>query len=188
MTDVTAESFRDAFTRPFAAFYSRLLGRTVSEAEFDYIRARYEREYLAAVRSVPLQPDAVAALEHVAARAGQSILSMAPHDHLQELVDHHAIRDRFLRVQGSYTGSSDGSKAGGLACHLDAIGVAGGETVLIGDTVDDFDAASACGASAVLVTTGSQAKADLVATGAPVVDTLLEAAGLATSADLAGAA
>ena len=180
---VTAERFRDAFTRPFAAFYSGLLGRPVSEAEFDYIRGRYEREYAAAVRSLALQPDAGAALDLVAGRAGQSLLSMAPHDHLQEMVDHFRLHDRFMRVDGSRTGSSDGVKAASLSRHLDQLGVAGAETVLIGDTVDDFDAAAACGAAAVLVTTGSQSRPDLVATGAPVTDTLLRAASLALNGD-----
>jgi len=48
-------------------------------------------------------------------------------------------------------------------------------TVIIGDTVDDQEAAIACGARAVLVTGGSQSRTALEATGAPVVDTLLDA-------------
>ena len=107
-------------------------------------------------------------------------LSMAPDAQLQALVDHHALRGRFLRVEGSPTASSDGNKAGRLGRHLGALDVAAARTVVIGDTVDDQEAAAECGARAVLVTMGSQSRAALEATGATVVDTLLEAAFAAT--------
>jgi phosphoglycolate phosphatase-like HAD superfamily hydrolase len=147
--------------------------------EFAYIRSRYEREYVAEVRSVQLQPDAEQALDHIDEHATQSILSMAPDDHLQSLVDHHGLRHRFVRVEGSHTGSSDGNKADSLCRHLESVAADPASTVLIGDTADDGDAAVSCGARAVLVTTGSQSRNALVATGSPVVDTLQEAARLA---------
>ena len=49
-------------------------------------------------------------------------------------------------------------------------------TVVIGDTVDDHEAAVANGTRSVLVTTGSTSRSQLEATGAPVVDTMREAA------------
>jgi len=63
--------------------------------------------------------------------------------------------------------------------HLRALGVDRAGTVVIGDTVDDHEAALANGARSVLVTTGSTARPLLEATGAPVVDTLGEAAAVA---------
>jgi phosphoglycolate phosphatase-like HAD superfamily hydrolase len=173
--DVTPDSFRDAFTRPFSLFYSRLLGHPVSDDEFRYIRSRYENEYRAAVLSLSLHVDATEALDHVSRSASQSILSMAPDEHLQPLIDHHRIRDRFVRIEGSYTGSSDGTKTASLCRHLESIDVEPASAVVIGDTVDDQEAAIACGASAVLVTGGSQSRTALEATGSPVVDTLLDA-------------
>jgi phosphoglycolate phosphatase-like HAD superfamily hydrolase len=176
---VTAEDFRDAFTRPFSVFYRRLLGRSATDAEYAYIRARYEREYLAEVNSVGLQADAEDALDLVHDHATQSILSMAPDDHLQSLIDQHGLRHRFVRIEGNHTGSSDGNKADSLCRHLEAVAADPALTVLIGDTVDDGEAATSCGARAVLVTTGSQSRDALEATGSPVVDTLREAARVA---------
>ena len=175
VTDVSSDGVRDAFTRPFSVFYSRLLGRPVSDEEFDFIRSHYEREYYSEAHSMPLQAGAERALRHVDQHATQSILSMAPDDHLQSIVHRHGIRRHFVRVQGSRTGSSDGNKADSLCRHLEAIGVDPARTMLIGDTVDDQQAAAACGAGAVLVTTGSQSRDALEATGAPVVDTLWRA-------------
>lgn len=175
---LTSEDFRSAFARPFTVFYSRLMGRRISETEFDQLRARYEFGYAAEVRSIALQADAEAALALVAQGATQSILSMAPDVHLQEMIDHHGLRDRFVRVEGSLDGS-DGTKARHMCRHLEAIGVQPDRVVVIGDTVDDQEAAMSCGARAVLVTTGAQAREELITTGSPVVDTLLEAATLA---------
>jgi len=177
---VSGEAVRDSFTRPFHVFYSRLLGRNVTAEEFAFIRSHYEREYDAKVFDLALQADAEQALDRVERHATQSLLSMAPDPQLQALVDHHAIRRRFRRVEGSPTASSDGNKAGRLQDHLAALGVEPSRSVIIGDTVDDHEAAAACGARAVLVTSGSQSRAALEGTGSPVVDTLLEAAVLAT--------
>ena len=177
---LTAEDFRNAFARPFSVFYSRLMGRPISDTEFAQLRERYEVGYAAEVRSVRLHADVDTALELVARRATQSVLSMAPDGHLQEMIDHHGLRERFVRVEGSHDGS-DGSKARSMCRHLELVGVEPEVAVIIGDTVDDHEAATRCGARAVLVTTGAQAREDLTATGAPVVDTLIEAAAIAIS-------
>ncbi len=91
--------------------------------------------------------------------------------------------DHFVRIEGSYTGSSDGTKTASLCRHLESIDVDPASTVVIGDTVDDHEAAVACGATAVLVTGGSQSRAALEATGSAVVDSLLEAVAVALGAD-----
>ncbi len=176
---VTGEDIRREFRRPFSAFYASLFGRPVSAEEFAFIRARYEEEYTAEVFGLELQPDAGEAMDLLGTRATQSLLSMAPDSQLQQLIDHHGIRERFLLVEGSQRTDSDGNKAGQLEHHLAAIGAPGATTVIIGDTVDDHEAAVHNGARSVLVTTGSTSRANLETTGAPVVDTLREAAAVA---------
>lgn len=177
---VDAEAIRAHFRRPYADFYARLFGRPITAAEYDLIRQRYELEYGAEALALSLQPDAGTAMDVVAENdATQSLLSMAHDEQLQELVDHHRIRDRFLRVDGSPSTDSDGNKSARLASHLAAMGVGATSTVVIGDTVDDHEAAASCGARSVLVTTGSTARSSLEETGAHVVDTLLAAARIA---------
>lgn len=173
---VTGEDIRAGFRRPFSEFYASLVGRPVTDAEFGFIRERYELEYGAEVFDLRLQPDAADAIDLISARATQSLLSMAPDGQLQQLIDHHDIRTWFVRIEGSPRNDSDGTKAGRLEAHLRAAGVDPAGTVVIGDTVDDHEAAMANGARSVLVTTGSTSRSQLEATGAPVVDTLREAA------------
>ena len=176
---VTGEDIRREFRRPFSEFYASLFGRPVTAEEFAYIRERYESEYSAEVFSIGLQADAGEAMDLVGAQASQSLLSMAPDAQLQQLVDHHGIRGRFTLVEGSPRTDSDGNKAERMEHHLAAIGVDADGTVVIGDTVDDHEAAVHCGARSVLVTTGSTSRAQLEDTGARVVDTLREAAVIA---------
>ena len=177
---VGAEDIRSHFRRPYADFYARLFGRPITAIEYEFIRERYETEYGAEVLDLSLQPDAGAAMDLVAEHpATQSLLSMAHDEQLQQLVDHHRIRGRFLRVEGSPSTDSDGNKVARLAGHLAAMGVGANSTVVIGDTVDDHEAAVSCGARSVLVTTGTTARSSLAETGAPVMDTLLAAAQVA---------
>lgn len=176
---VTGDDIRHAFRRPFSEFYASILGRPVTAEEFAFIHERYELEYAAAVFELRLQPDAVAAMDLLGTQASQSLLSMAPDWQLQELIDHHGIRGRFMLVEGSPRSDSDGNKAGRMERHLAAVGADGSSSVVIGDTVDDHEAALHNGACSVLVTTGSTSRLNLEATGAPVVDTLLEAAEVA---------
>lgn len=176
---VTGEAIRAHFRRPFSEFYAGLFGRPVRDEELAFIRERYEAEYDLEVDGVSLQPDAHAAMDLVAERASQSLLSMAHDLQLQTLVDHHGIRERFVLVEGSPSTDSDGNKAARMERHLRLIGVDRAGTVVIGDTVDDHEAAQANGAQSVLVTTGSTSRNLLEATGAPVVDTIAEAATLA---------
>lgn len=176
---VTADGIRAAFCRPFGEFYATLFGRPVSADEFAFIRERYEAEYEHELDDISLQPDAHAAMDLVAAHASQSLLSMAHDRQLQALVDRHDIRGRFVLVEGSPGIDSDGSKTTRMARHLEVIGARRAGTVVIGDTVDDHEAATANGARSVLVTTGSTSRPLLEATGAPVVDTLAEAAAIA---------
>ena len=176
---VTGEDIRREFRRPFSQFYASLFGRPITADEFTFIRERYELEYAAELDSVSLQPDAGAAMDLIQGRAAQSLLSMAPDGQLQALVDRHGIRDRFVLIEGSTRDDSDGNKAGRLEEHLAAMRSNPAGTVVIGDTVDDHEAALHSGARSVLVTTGSTSRDNLEATGAPVVDTLLEAATVA---------
>ncbi len=174
---LTGQDIREHFRRPYTAFYSSLLGRPVSDEELARIREAYEVGYHAHMFTAPLRRDAESALDRVAGRATQSLLSLAPDRQLQALVDHHAIRHRFVLVEGSHT-DSDHNKAGSLRAHLRAISAEPARAVVIGDTVDDQEAAVACGTRVILVTGGNQSRPPLEATGAVVVDTLTDAIAL----------
>src|SRR6185503_14665366 len=84
------------------------------------------------------------AAEAVAAWTGtQSLLSMWFHDYLVPTVDRYGLAGRLSRVDGLRATLGGGPKAPHLISHLEALGLAGPDCVLIGDSVDDAEAAEA---------------------------------------------
>ncbi|GIG67248.1 phosphatase [Phytomonospora endophytica] len=173
---VTAEQHRERFIRPIADYYSLELGRPVTAEEFvlmdKLFHGSYEK-YRLACQPASDARDAIAAW-----KGTQSLLSMWHHDNLVPLVDQFGLTGLLNRVDG-LRGAGGGSKRPHLEAHLAAIGVEAETVVLIGDSVDDAEAALAVGAAAVLYTGGFTAEAKLRAVGVPVAETLLEAVELA---------
>lgn len=175
-SDVTYDDIRASHTRPFSDFFRMLVGRDPTTDEMDASMRRYVDMYEPVKRELPLASDALQSLMLLRDRGiGQSILSMAPDEELNELVSLRGIRDYFRRVDGATVLGQD-KKVDSLRRHVDALGCEAGRVALVGDTVDDFHAADALGMRAILVTTGMNARHRLVATGAPVADTLFDAA------------
>ncbi|MFG3286156.1 HAD family hydrolase [Streptomyces sp. NPDC048111] len=181
---ITLERYRDLYCVPIPRFYQRLLGRLPTDDEWLVMDAAFHRQYWTRAESCGLTEGAAELLAaRRAAGLGQSLLSMAPHEHLVPIVRRHGITEHFLRVDGR-TGPSHGSKAEHMVRHLTALRVthpeiSGERLVVIGDAVDDAVAAAAVGAKAVLYTGGSHSRASLAAAGVPVVDTLAEAVAVA---------
>src|SRR5258705_7040458 len=122
---------------------------------------------------VQLAPDA---LEAMARWEGtQSLLSMFFHDELLVEVERHGLSARLVRVDGLPGTVGGHRKAAYLSSHLAALSVDPATVVLIGDSVDDGDAALSVGASCVLYAGGFTDTTLLKATGLPVAFSLLEA-------------
>ncbi|MFD9629586.1 HAD family hydrolase [Streptomyces violascens] len=181
---ITLERYRDLYCVPIPRFYQRLIGRLPTDAEWLVMDAAFHQQYWARADACGLTEGAAELLAaRWAAGLSQSLLSMAPHEHLVPIVRRHGITGHFIRVDGR-TGPSHGSKAEHMVRHLTALRAAdpeisGERTVLIGDAVDDAVAAAAVGAKAVLYTGGSHSRASLAAAGVPVVDSLAEAVAVA---------
>lgn len=180
--DVSHEDIREHHTRPFSDFFRALVGREPTEAEMAGNMARYTRMYDPVKHDLPLAVDARPALDLLQQHGvGQSVLSMAPQDEVRALVAHNGIEGYFRSVDGAIALGQDPKRAS-LARHMERLALSPTATVLIGDTVDDFDAAAALGIRAVLVTTGMHSVRRLAATGSDVADTILGAARLALDA------
>ncbi len=178
-TAVTVEDHRRGFARPVADYYARLLGRPVSPDEFAALDEAFHVAYRSGLEDAALAADARAALE--AWHGTQSLLSMFFHDDLVALVRRRGLEPLLGRVDGLRDRVGGGPKAPHLAAHLAALSVPPERAVLVGDTVDDADAARAVGASVVLYTGGITDEGRLRATGAPLAASLLEAVQVAAS-------
>ena len=126
---------------------------------------------------VKLVPDALEAMGRWTGT--QSLLSMFFHDELIIEVERHGLGAHLVRVDGLPGTVGGHRKATYLERHLKALELNPADVVLIGDSVDDGDAARANGAAAVLYAGGFTDTALLRATGLPVAYSLLEAVELA---------
>jgi phosphoglycolate phosphatase-like HAD superfamily hydrolase len=176
---ISIDDHRRGFFRPIADYYAVLLGHPVPDEEFALLDETFHAVYRDGLADAGLASDAVAA---IGAWGGtQSLLSMFFHDDLVEQVRRRGLEPLLGRVDGLRAHVGGGPKAPHLAAHLSALRVAPAAAVLIGDTVDDVDAARAVGASIVLYTGGITDEARLRATGAPLAGSLLEAVEVAAS-------
>ena len=118
-----------------------MLGRAVDDDEFDRARRDLPRRLPAGLTTCALADGAMNAMP--AWTGTQSLLSMWFHDELVPTVER--LRPDAGTSAGS-TGcgprSAAGRKAPHLLAHLAALGLDGATCVLIGDSIDDADAAA----------------------------------------------
>jgi phosphoglycolate phosphatase-like HAD superfamily hydrolase len=170
---VTADEHRRDFRRPVWAYYAHVLGRPVDEDEFLRLDGVFHEAYRTGLAVCRLAVDAIDAVR--AWSGTQSLLSMWFHHELVPSVRHHGLADLLVRVDGLRDPVGGGSKVPHLRAHLDALALRGDECVLIGDSVDDAEAAHSVGARVVLYAGGFTDEKRLRATGVPVATTLTEA-------------
>lgn len=178
---VTEEDYRRHYTRPVHLFYERLLDRPISDDEWASLDATFHAAYFRKIPQAGLAADARAAML-LARQHGltQSLLSMAPHDHLVPLVTFFGIHDELLRIDG-VRAEGGVRKQESMAQHLEQLFVHDlaptdpSRYLVIGDAVDDAIAAQANGLACVLYDSGSHDRHALEATGFPVAGSLTEA-------------
>jgi phosphoglycolate phosphatase-like HAD superfamily hydrolase len=180
---VTVDEHRREFRRPINYYYGDVLGRPVGLAEFAELDRVFHDSYRLSLADVALASDALPAMTRWT--GGQSLLSMWFHHELVPLVTRFGLVERFARVDGLRAETGGGFKAQHLKAHLAEQGLDGADVVLIGDSLDDADAAAAVGARAVLYAGGFTDPDKLRAYGVPVADSLLEAVDLAAGPLLA---
>ncbi|GLY23583.1 HAD hydrolase-like protein [Micromonospora sp. NBRC 101691] len=176
---VSADEHRVRFRRPIADYYAEVLGRAVDDEAFGRLDKIFHDAYRVGLTTCELAGDARSA---IAAWSGsQSLLSMWFHDELVPTVHTYGLTGHFSRVDGLRAEVGGDRKAESLRQHLAELGVDGGSVVLIGDSLDDADAAEAVGGRAVLYTGGFTDAARLRSSRHPVAETLTEAVGLAAT-------
>ena len=178
---ITADDYRDHYTRPVRHFYEALMGRAIDDDEWLLLDTGFHETYFRLATTVDLVVDAPTALDLVdAAGWTQSLLSMSPQTWLLGVVDRLELTHRFTRIDG-LSGPGGGLKAEYLSAHLKNLGLDPAQVVVIGDTPDDVAAGRHVGARQVLYHGGSHHLERLRAEDVPVAESLVEAARLAVS-------
>jgi phosphoglycolate phosphatase-like HAD superfamily hydrolase len=178
---VSAEEHRRQFRRPIVDYYAEVLGRAVDLDEFGRLDRVFHEAYRLGLATCALAADATTAMR--AWPGSQSLLSMWFHEELVPTVTRHGLTELFRRVDGLRSAVGGDRKAVHLSTHLAALGVDGRSVVLVGDSIDDADAAESVGARCVLYTGGFTDPDRLRASGHPVAESLTEAVRLASALD-----
>lgn len=176
--EVSADEHRTRFRRPVVDYYAEVLGRAVDAEEFGRLDRIFHDAYRAGLTTCRLAADAVAAMRGWP--GSQSLLSMWFHDELVPAIEGYGLGGMFRRVDGLRAAVGGDLKAAHLARHLAELGLPGESVVLIGDSIDDADAADSVGATCVLYSGGFTDPTRLRDSGRPVADTLTEAVELAS--------
>lgn len=174
---ITPDHHRRHFRRPVSDYYADVLRRPLSPNEFARLDRTFHDTYRRGFATCLMTSDALAAM--AAWRGTQSLLSMWFHAELVPAIDRYGLTSSFLRVDGNRSTLGGDRKAEHLATHLDELALTGPSVVLIGDSVDDAEAAAYVGARCVLYSGGFTDVERLCAAGVPVADTLLAAVTLA---------
>ena len=178
---ITADDYRAGYTRPVVLFYEHLLGRPVTDGEWENLDISFHDAYRKALAEAELAPDALEAMDLVE-QAGwtQSLLSMFPHGELLDELEGRGISERLIAIDGLRGGRGE-RKYGSLVAHLEHVAPKIGgridptSVVMIGDALDDAEAAQGLGIKCVLYASGSHPRQKLEASGHPVADSLVEA-------------
>ncbi len=173
----TADEHRREFRRPVSDYYGAVLGRPVNLDEFVRLDKVFHTAYADGLTACALSTGALDALREWTGT--QSLLSMWFHTELVPTIDRYGLTSYFARVDGLRAEIGGGFKAPHLADHLAALGLDGRDCVLIGDSVDDAEAAATAGARCVLYAGGFTDPDRLRGCGVPVATTLAEAVTLA---------
>ncbi|MDH5420361.1 MAG: HAD family hydrolase [Acidimicrobiia bacterium] len=182
---LSIEDHARLFARPVSVFYERMLERPITAREWRELDDTFHDAYARRMPDARLSDGAHELLESLHENGtSQSLLSMAPHHHVTERAEVFGVARYMVRIDGLRDGSG-ALKEGSMLSHLRALLAHPAAPddpssyVVIGDSVDDAVAARANGVPAVMFASGSHARADLVATGFPVTDSLAEAIAVA---------
>ena len=176
---VSVQEHRVRFRRPISDYYAEVLGRPVDADEFQQLDKVFHDAYRTGLSTCQLAADAASAIRSWS--GSQSLLSMWFHEELVPTVESHGLTGMFRRIDGLPSSVGGDRKAVHLVRHLDQLGIDGPSTVLIGDSIDDAEAAESVGARCVLYSGGFTDPDRLRASGRPVAHTLTEAVALATA-------
>jgi phosphoglycolate phosphatase-like HAD superfamily hydrolase len=186
LAEVTAERYRDHFTRPITDFYEKLAGRTLTPVEQVQLDAHFQYSYGRRIDEASLCRDAVNALTTWRDAGGtQSLLSMYPHDQLLGLRQLRPIASLFCRVRGTSENELH-LKEPHLRQHLVELGIRPEQVLIVGDSIDDMHAAQAAGVPCVLYRPADRALLSLTRVhdlGVPVVTDLSGAVRLALNTE-----
>ena len=127
--------------RKFEWFYGEVLGRNITEVELNSLGKKFGQLVLEGVMLSPLVPGIMETLESLHGRLPMYVASGTPDDELLQVLD---ARNLTRFFQGVYGTPPDKTEL--LRRIIDQEGIAPNDTLMVGDSSTDLDAAQSCGA------------------------------------------
>jgi len=169
LPEISFEAYRNNFFFPLRGFYSRV-GFDLTKIPFEDINHSFLKEYNSRRNECRLNAGVRRTLDKVKSKGiEQSILSAYKTNYLLEMVDFLSIGSYFADVVGLDDTMAAGKIKTGIV-YLQNKGWPPTDTVLVGDTVHDFDTAQAMKTQCILFAGGHNSKKLLVPCGIPVIE------------------
>ena len=171
LEELTIDRYREVFTIPVKNYYADL-GFDFSKEPFEVVGKYWMDEYERRKLECGLFDGVIDLMDKIESlKIGQSILSAYSQHTLEEMVDHFGLRKYFTHIVGLDNIYAASKMHLGIEL-MNRLGNGKGETLVIGDTVHDFDVAMEMGADCVLVASGHQSKNKLLEATSNVVESI----------------
>ncbi len=173
LPQLTVEKYKSIFTIPVENYYIAA-GFDFSVEPFEKVGKEWMDEYEERKLESGLSKGAMEMLNYLKGKGiKQSILSAYKQDTLNAIVDHFGIREYFEFIIGlNHIYATSKIDLGREL--IKKIGASPEKTLLIGDTVHDFEVANEIGARCVLLAGGHQSREKLSRCGVPVFNSLTD--------------
>ena len=170
---LTHERYLDLFTFPVQKYYESI-GFDFESEPFEITAHQFIDIYNAAVLDCGLHHEVINVLTNMKTKGlKQFILSAMEHQLLEETVRQNNIFGFFNAVYGLNHQYATSKIETGLNL-IAQNSLSPCQTLLIGDTIHDFEVAQSIGCQCILVAKGHQSRKRLESTGAKVIDSLSE--------------
>lgn len=169
MEQLTADRYREVFTFPVKSYLADI-GFDFSKEPFEIPADEFVVLYNTKFPEADLFSEVRPGLHEFRKQGfSQFVLSAQEESLLLRTIDHYGLTGFFDAITGISDNYAHSKAETGIRMMGD-LGLVPGETIMIGDTVHDFEVASLLGISCVLVARGHQSAARLLSTGAPVIE------------------
>lgn len=163
------DSYREVFTFPVRDYYTKI-GFDFEKEPFDIPARKFIDIYNLRVMDCGLYPEVISVLNHCRETGHrQFILSAMEQKPLVETIQKNNIHSYFAGVYGLDNHYAHSKIEAGIRL-MDENSINPGRTVVVGDTIHDFEVAKELGCKSILVSGGHQSRDRLEGAGATVVD------------------
>ena len=167
------ERYLEVFTFPVRNYYERI-GFDLNNEPFEIPAIQFITIYNKAVEDCGLHDETIPLLSRLSNQGyRQFILSAMEQQQLEKTVNANGINHFFEGLYGLNNYYANSKIENGKSLILNK-GLNPDRTLMVGDTIHDYEVAQAIGCKCVLVAIGHQSKGRMLSSGATVVDSLNE--------------